>query len=464
MKTLSLIIASLACGTRDVVKALLVVSPSRTMTTRHEIVPPTSSAASSRWGETDRHRGRGRRRHHRYGDAVYVGDDDTSCEGVVAAREEEEAEEEEDDASSSSSAYYHRLLSMFQGDFDNYDQVVRDRERGLTPGEGGGHEHIHCTLVPCPRRRNHRAAGSAVVGGGEYHRTRRERRRRHRSRWVLAAFYFNGDPGRIFRFRLYRFVPPQSNDATMVRMELRTLSSSLEGRLRALSEEPCLWWREVWNAWEEGGGNDDTSRRRAVEECHGGIQAIVGSPTMSSPLEGCDVLWDPNWDPMDHPYLYARDYVDIDPTYPGESSAGVGALARPQLPEGISCHATMEAGSDGAIVDSISMIPGKRILIKDELSIWKDEFWINDRGYDPDYKLAEMINDKAEIAMDDSVMPFVYGNRRGVPYKLKRVSNFVDDAVDKELPRPTIGVDLGLQLKRVVANTDLVWTLGERYR
>jgi hypothetical protein len=81
----------------------------------------------------------------------------------------------------------------------------------------------------------------------------------------------------------------------------------------------------------------------------------------------------------------------------------------------------MEAGSKGAIVDSISLIPGKRILIKDELSLWKNEFWINDRGYDPDAVAEE------EVEVDESrngvgIMPFVYGNRRGIPYKLERVS------------------------------------------
>ena len=51
-------------------------------------------------------------------------------------------------SSSSSSAFLADLASRFQGDFDNYAQVVSDRAEGLLPGEGGGHEHIHCTLVP----------------------------------------------------------------------------------------------------------------------------------------------------------------------------------------------------------------------------------------------------------------------------------------------------------------------------
>ena len=69
------------------------------------------------------------------------------------------------------------LLDWFQGDFDNYRQVVEDRRQNRLPREGGGHEHIHCTLVPVTRDSR------------------------------LAAFYFDGAPTAIFRFRYYRLVP-----------------------------------------------------------------------------------------------------------------------------------------------------------------------------------------------------------------------------------------------------------------
>jgi hypothetical protein len=42
------------------------------------------------------------------------------------------------------------LVSRFQGDFDNYHQVVQDRKMGLTPRQGGGHEHFHVTFIPMP--------------------------------------------------------------------------------------------------------------------------------------------------------------------------------------------------------------------------------------------------------------------------------------------------------------------------
>lgn len=49
----------------------------------------------------------------------------------------------------------------FRGRFDNAGQVAEERVRGMGPGEGGGHEQIHCVLEPLPALR----PGS--LGGGE---------------------------------------------------------------------------------------------------------------------------------------------------------------------------------------------------------------------------------------------------------------------------------------------------------
>ena len=319
-----------------------------------------------------------------------------------------------DGATSDTSSYYEHLLSHFQGDFDNYHQVVEDRKRGLTPGEGGGHEHIHCTLVPCPQPCDENA--------GE------------RDQWILAAFYFNGNPRQIFRFRAYRLMPPPADAGDEpVRMKLYTLLPALEQRLRQCSEQPCSWWEEAWDVWRDDASNSQEDGDISAEEWE--RFQTVGVSTLVDALPGCDVLWDPNWDPEKHPYLSADEYGD--------------GAATP-LPSGQSCHATMEAGQKGAIVDSISMIPGKRILIKDELSLWKDEFWINDRGYDPD---AEETNAEGEG------MPFVYGNRWGVPYKLKKSSEIRIRQDDEKGAKPN------LALERYHCNEeDLQWTLGEEYR
>lgn len=347
-----------------------------------------------------------------------------------------------DDAADLSSAghstYYKHLLANFQGDFDNYNQVVRDRKHGLTPGEGGGHENIHCTLVPCPQHNDTMAYDISAS-------------HRANNQWVLAAFYFNGNPRQIFRFRAYRLTSPPS-EGFPVRMELNTLLPHLEKQLRLCSHRPDMWWREVWNVWCKK--KNEVLRTGKIDLEEWNQLQTVGLKTMVSPLGGCDVLWDPNWDPAKHSYLYVDEYDD---DCPDSGDSNVEAL-----PPGKSQHATMEAGTKGAIVDSISMIPGKRILIKDELSIWKDEFWINDRGYDPDAV--------EEGQGDQEGMPFIYGNQRGIPYKLKRVTNFSrssgDDNVEQEPPQLPAVSDLEAYpgLDRTIANSDLEWTLGEEYR
>lgn len=52
-------------------------------------------------------------------------------------------------------------------------------------------------------------------------------------------------------------------------------------------------------------------------------------------------------------------------------------------------------------------VRGLDILIKDDLRVWADRLWVNDRGFDREGK-------------------FVYGNQRGVPYKLRRVTSMAD--------------------------------------
>jgi len=55
-------------------------------------------------------------------------------------------------------ANFHR---WFRGQFDNAAQVAEERAQGMGPGEGGGHEQIHCVLEPLP------ALCPGSLGGGE---------------------------------------------------------------------------------------------------------------------------------------------------------------------------------------------------------------------------------------------------------------------------------------------------------
>ena len=231
------------------------------------------------------------------------------------------------------------FLDRFSGDFDNYNQVVEDRKRGMMPREGGGHEHIHCLLIPLSRT------------------TR------------LAAFYVDGVPERIFRFRYYSIESAE--------MKLYTLHPALEQELRA-TMDPTEWP----HVFQEHA--DRTLDGPLIQE-----------------LQNCNVRWSREMDPVQHAY------------------------AKEQFPNKMGHHAVMVHGE--AIVDS-TMVPGSKILIRDQLSLWQDEFWIHDRGFDPD------------------TGDYIYGNQRGVPYQLQRVTR-INDA--------------GL---REVVNADLQWTMGPQWR
>ena len=87
---------------------------------------------------------------------------------------------------------------------------------------------------------------------------------------------------------------------------------------------------------------------------------------------------------------------------------------------------------------------------------------INDRGYDPDANNnGNDEGDDVEYDDDDdarsSRMPFVYGNRRGIPYKLERVSS-ITSAIEETKKEETH------LLQRKISNQELAWTMGDDYR
>ena len=258
-------------------------------------------------------------------------------------------------------SFFTSLLDRFQGDFDNYAQVVQDRENGLLPREGGGHEQIHCLLMPVDpvlHENDNSDAPSAAR---------------------LAAFWFDGIPQRIFRFRYYQLTEGEENKDE-VDMQLYCLNPTLEGKLRGI-EDPMEWPKVVATFEKE---NDN----------------VVDL------LPKCDVQWSRQLDPVQHEYAQKRNDEKED-----KDDLGI--------------HAIMVHGQ--AIVDS-TMMPGNKILIKDQLSLWEDQFWIHDRGFNPE------------------TMDFIYGNQRGVPYRLERLTNIVNDN------------------GREVARKDLQWTMGPNWR
>jgi CpeT/CpcT family (DUF1001) len=283
------------------------------------------------------------------------------------------------------------MMEHFQGDFDNYNQVVLDRQDGRLPREGGGHEHIHCTLIPLshPNAR-------------------------------LAAFYFDGLPQRIFRFRYYQLQPPQwvdsktlttvivgdghpndeNNAPKQIRMEMRlfTLSPELEALLRAQSEDPTVW-PCIFDSF--------------VKEKSGSEVSVVTRTIAVDRLPNCEVSWSMDMDPVQHAYVTVNG--DARPT-DGEEGGGV--------------HAVMVHGE--AIVVS-TMIPGAKIRVLDQLSLFPNVFYINDRGLDP------------------ATGAFIYGNQRNVPYRLDRVTRVVVQDEDRSI-------------RRCIVNADLEWTLGQKWR
>lgn len=235
------------------------------------------------------------------------------------------------------SELYRTLLARFQGDFDNYNQVVEDRKKGLLPRELGGHEHIHCSLVPVSET------------------TR------------LAAFYFDGVPEAIFRFRFYELVPINENEVDTI---LYVLHPDLEAQLRQSSNP--MAWPAIYNSFDQE-------------------ERILLLPK-------CDVRWSFSLDPVQHKYAV------------NEAENGI--------------HAIMVQGQ--ALVES-QMMPGQKILIKDQLSLWEEALWIHDRGYNPD------------------TMEFIYGNQKGIPYRLERVANMDENG-------------------RKVVDESLAWTMGSNFR
>ena len=208
------------------------------------------------------------------------------------------------------------LLERFDGHFDNHAQVAANEAAGLAPRECGGHEHIHCALRPVP-----------VIGAEDT-----------ATRHVLASYYFNGEPGAVFRERLYAFdaLPSDEQFGECVRMSIYKLREPIVSQLRAAGGVAGYSADDV--AFTAASDLDD--------ELH---------------VAGADVFW------------RACD---------GESFEG---------------HMRTEA------IEIISERSGRPISVRDEVALWGDQLWVNDRGCD------------AETGA------YIYGNIHSVPYKLARV-------------------------------------------
>ena len=342
------------------------------------------------------------------------------------------------------SLLFNKLSSRFTGDFDNYNQVYNDRcSLGLLPREGGGHEHIHCTLVPLP------PSYGLKKGKGEEAKVEiKEEMKEIENGSVrigarLAAFYFNGVPGKIFRFRYYEFRAKIRTSATIddvittkskaiVTMRLHTFHPKLEQSLRDRSEYPEEW-PMIFNQFCK-------AKEEEEEEPLDDDNDIDNNDSMLKYLPGCDISWSFDIDPVEHTY-------------------NISSADRTSISNDDGIHAIMINGF--AIVPS-TFDPNVTIRILDQISLYDNTLYINDRGYLVNKKTLDnenvVDNDDNDDGSKKEEEVYVYGNQRGVPYRLERVAKWEHDNYNN---------DNDHQLHsggRIITNKELQWTLGPNYR
>ena len=199
-------------------------------------------------------------------------------------------------------------------------------------------------------------------------------------------------------------------------MTLYSLSPEVEGMLRGLSGRPLEWVPALLQYLQSSSASSSVSATGADSDFQPFLE-----------LRGCDVEWKPDPDPDRHAYAYGK----------AQSSSSSSRVLQPDEAH----HAVMVSGE--ATIPSL-MNPGSMIRVVDELSLWEDDFWINDRGFDSD------------------TGDFVYGNQRGVPYKMRRVSSLIHPSASEEDENDKSKSPLNLH--RRIDNEALAWTLGDEFR
>ena len=207
------------------------------------------------------------------------------------------------------------FLQFFCGEFDNYEQIAMERATGMMPREGGGHEHIHCSLTQVSND------------------------------MLFARYYFNGDPSFVFRSRLYKVNVSDASDRGIIEMKIYRFYEETEQLLKSNNYDlDAVQW------------NDDD---------------------VYDWLEGCEVYWEAYRPP---------DEIPDD------------ACKQLEIQSGTRFVGYMKGGGCELYSNEIQ----GRIRVMDDLLLTKDDLWVADRGFDDDNN-------------------FVYGNRRGIPYKMKRI-------------------------------------------
>lgn len=208
-----------------------------------------------------------------------------------------------------------RFVGLFSGEFDNYEQIRLERAQGMYPREGGGHEHIHCSIKQIAPD------------------------------LLFAKYYFNGNSSQVFRSRLYQVNARDDSERGVIEMRIFRFYEETERTLKAANYniDAIQWDRNDVYDW----------------------------------MQGCEVFWERYVPPADE-----RD----------EACKVLGIEGGPRF------VGYMKGG--GCEVYSREI--GARIKVMDDLLLTNEDLWVADRGFD--------LNDH-----------FIYGNRLGIPYKMKRV-------------------------------------------
>jgi len=191
------------------------------------------------------------------------------------------------------------------------------------------------------------------------------------------------------------------NEVEAVEMMLNTLHPDLEKLLKSHATDP-LSWPDIFENFQPADKED---------------------PKVT-PLTKCEISWSFEKDPVQH--SYASDIPEDDDDASSSKSL----------------HAVMVHGP--TVVDSTTF-PGMQIRIIDQLSLYRDVFYINDRGFNP------------------MTGAFIYGNQREVPYRLERVSTILSTTSDSTTASSSSSSSDGA-LQRQVINPELEWTIGPNNR
>lgn len=206
-------------------------------------------------------------------------------------------------------------------------------------------------------------------------------------------------------------------------MRLWRLIPSVESRLRAAGYDLADF------RWQQDEAHDEVrklsledGKDSAAEVITGGLNGVRSE--VAECMHGCEIYWSRGGLAStleNNPVVATQQHdgvkeSDVDPSFVNDHGAAVAASARE---DECAFVGLMGKDDEGTWVASQN-VQGLDILIKDDLKVWRDRLWVNDRGFDRDGK-------------------FVYGNQRGVPYKLARVD-------------PNDG------------NDPLRWTLGKEHR